>query len=49
MLNGSKKWIEINPFGMGSFNNDSGGDRDFEGDSNENYDGGSIDGSDPIV
>ena len=49
MLNGKKSWIEINPYGMGSSNSNSGGDGDSGGDSNENYDGGSIDGSDPTI
>ena len=53
MLNGGKKWVEINPFGLG--NSSSGGNGDSEGDegggnsgSGEIYDGGSIDGSDPV-
>lgn len=49
MLNGKKSWIEINPYGMGSSNSNSGGSGDSGGDSNENYDGGSIDGSDPTI
>lgn len=49
MLNGAHKWIEINPYGMGS---SEPGDGDGSGDGStpddENiYDGGSIDGSDP--
>jgi hypothetical protein len=46
MLNGKKDWVEINPYGMGSSNSGSGGG----GSENDgNYDGGSIDGSDPTV
>ena len=49
MLNGKHKWIEINPYGIGS---SEPGDGDGSGDGStpddENiYDGGSIDGSDP--
>lgn len=55
MLNGKKVWIEINPYGMG--NSSGGGSGDGEGggsdeepnpDDDLNYDGGSIDGSDPV-
>ena len=47
MLNGQKKWIEINPFSLngGGGSNPGGG----SGGSSDNiYDGGSIDGSDPV-
>lgn len=57
MLNGSKKWIEINPFGLGN-SVSGGGGNDTEDDENTGggdtgtgddiYDGGSIDGSDPV-
>lgn len=54
MLNGSKKWIEINPFSLSSSNSNSGntsGDgNSSSGGSNSgvSYDGGSIDNSDPV-
>lgn len=50
MLNGKKSWIEINPYGMiNSSNNSSGGSGENGGSDSDNiYDGGSIDGSDPI-
>lgn len=41
MLNGSKKWIEVNPYGIGNSGGGGGGS------SNPSYDGGSIDGTDP--
>ena len=56
MLNGKKNWVEINPYGMGNSSNNgsgdnnggSGGDNDGSNPDDElNYDGGSIDGSDP--
>ena len=49
MLNSLKQWIEINPYGKNSSNNGS-GDNDGENpEQNDNiYDGGSIDGSDPV-
>lgn len=48
MLNGQKSWIEINPYGMGgSSNSGSGGSGGSDSD-DEIYNGGSIDGSDPI-
>lgn len=48
MLNGQKSWIEINPYGMGgSSNSGSGGSGDSDSD-DKIYNGGSIDGSDPI-
>ena len=47
MLNGKKSWIEIQPYGTG---NSSNGGSGSSGGSLDNgiYDGGSIDGSDPI-
>ena len=50
MLNGKKAWIEINPYGMGNSSNNGSGDSGENGGSNPGniYDGGSIDGSDPI-
>lgn len=55
MLNGRKKWVEINPFGLGS-SVSGGGDSEGDGGTgggdietgDDIYDGGSIDGSDPI-
>lgn len=53
MLNGQKRWIEINPFSLSSSGSSS-GSGDGSGDSSggdstdNNYDGGSIDGSDPV-
>ena len=45
MLNGSKQWIEINPYGMGNIS----GPTNPSPPVNDNiYDGGSIDGSDPL-
>lgn len=49
MLNGQKKWVEINPFSLnGSGSGSGGGSGDNPGGSDNNYDGGSIDGSDPV-
>ena len=49
MLNGEKKWIEINPYGVGSSTGGDPGDNPgSDDDDNLNYDGGSIDGSDPV-
>lgn len=52
MLNGQKKWVEINPFSLssgGSGSNSGSGSGGGSGDTgNNNYDGGSIDGSDPV-
>lgn len=48
MLNGQKKWVEINPFAL-SGGGSGGGSGDNPGGSDDNiYDGGSIDGSDPV-
>ena len=48
MLNGSKKWVEINPYCMaGSSGGNSGGSGN-SGSSDNIYDGGSIDESDPF-
>ena len=51
MLNGEHRWIEINPFSFPGGNNSSGGGNSSEGGNSNNdnrYDGGSIDGSDPV-
>lgn len=49
MLNGKNSWIEINPYGMGhSSNSGSGGSGDSDSPNDGIYDGGSIDGSDPV-
>lgn len=50
MLNGQKKWVEINPFSLsGGGSNSGGGSGDDSGNTNDGiYDGGSIDGSDPV-
>ncbi len=46
MLNGNKKWVEINPYGLsGGGSSGGGGSEDPTPDGS--YDGGSIDGSDP--
>lgn len=45
MLNGERKWKEINPYGLGS---GSGGGDTPTPSPDEDYDGGSIDGSDPV-
>ena len=46
MLNGKNQWVEINPYGMNSSNGGSSGPSSPE--NNWIFDGGSIDGSDPI-
>ena len=47
MLNGKKAWVEINPYGMGSSGGGSGGGSS-DPESDNNFNGGSIDGSDPV-
>lgn len=48
-LNSKKQWVEIFPNGKGSSSNSGSGSGDGdESGSAENYDGGSIDNSDPV-
>lgn len=47
MLNGSKQWIEINPYYMSSSSGGNSGGNNPPSD-DPIYDGGSIDGSDPF-
>ena len=47
MLNGQKEWVEINLYG-GSISGGGGGGEDNPSDDELIYDGGSIDGSDPV-
>lgn len=50
-LNSKKQWIEIFPYGKASSSNDSSGNVDggeFDDSGYAIYDGGSIDGSDPL-
>ena len=49
-LNSKKQWVEIFPYGKGNSSNSGSGDGDNDGPDSDNdiYDGGSIDGSDPI-
>lgn len=50
MLNGQKKWVEINPLALsGNGSGSGGGSGGNSGNTNDgSYDGGSIDGSDPV-
>lgn len=53
MLNGSKQWIEINPYCMAGSSGGNSGENNgiYDGgsiDGSDSYDGGFIDGSDPF-
>ncbi len=47
MLNGKNSWVEINPYGMNHSSNSGSGSGGNDGSGGENFNGGSIDGSDP--
>lgn len=47
-LNSKKQWVEIFPHGKGNSSNDDSGDGGDGSGPAEDYDGGSIDGSDPV-
>lgn len=47
MLNGKKEWVKVNLYG-GTISGGSGGGNDNPPEDDPIYDGGSIDGSDPV-